>query len=155
MTSPNVIPVPVDYQSFIALAPAFNSPRFSQDQVEFWLLVATTMVNQQRWGSTSGLAVLLFTEHNLSLEALAAQGGASGIPGLSTGVASSKSVKSVSVSYDTSIGTVADAGHWNLTVYGTRLLWLVGALTGCVSSLGATARRFCAAASRRLSRGQS
>jgi hypothetical protein len=40
------------------------------------------------------------------------------------GVIASKNVGSVSVSYDTNAGIVKDAGHWNLTAFGTRFIWL-------------------------------
>jgi hypothetical protein len=42
-----------------------------------------------------------------------------------TGVINSKSVDKVSIGYDTAGGIEAGAGHWNLTIYGTRLIKLI------------------------------
>lgn len=109
---------------------------FASSTILFWLKIAqgdpkTTpplngLLNQARWKSQYNLASELFVAHNLALEKLARDAAALGAtPGLGTGPVNSKSVDKVSVGYDTQAGISPDAGHWNLTTYGTRLWWLI------------------------------
>lgn len=96
---------------------------FPTPLVEYWLAIAVKLVNADRWGDLTDMGVELFAAHNLVLDRRAnEEGAAGGSPGMSTGVASSKSVDKVSVSYDTSTGVEEGAGHWNLTIYGTRFV---------------------------------
>jgi hypothetical protein len=56
-----------------------------------------------------------------------------GVPGGNSGPASSKTVGSVTVAYDTAQTAEKDAGYWNLTTYGKqfiRLARMFGA--GCI-----------------------
>jgi len=99
---------------------------FPNSGAQFWLGIAYQLLNASRWGAQLDLAVELFTAHNLAIEAKAsrdAKGG--GIPGQQAGPINSKSVSSVSVGYDSSAALESNAGHWNLTVYGTRLIRLI------------------------------
>jgi hypothetical protein len=105
------------------MAPAFADPvMFPDAEIQFWLDAASILLTC-RWGSALGIGTVLFVEHNLALTAAATPAPGSGmVPGIYGGIATSKSVGSVSVSYDTNRGTEADAGHWNLTVYGERFI---------------------------------
>ena len=71
------------------------------------------------------VAAELFAAHNLTLEVRAqAESKNGGIPGQQVGPVNSKSVDKVSIGYDTGSGIEADAGHWNLSIYGTRFIRL-------------------------------
>ena len=106
-----------DYPEFASTSVYPNS------QVNYWLSMAYSMLNAGRFKSQLDMAAELFVAHNISLEARAqAEAKNGGIPGQTTGPLSSKSVDKVSVSYDTGSGIQPDAGHWNLTIYGTRLI---------------------------------
>ena len=119
---PNVTPA-----IFKGHYPEFVCPEtYPPSQVQFWLDTAYSMLNPARWGRQLDMAAELYVAHNLALEARAmkeSQGG--GIPGGSVGVLSSKSVDKVSAGYDTNRATEESAGHWNLTIYGTRLYRLI------------------------------
>ena len=64
----------------------------------------------------------------LSVGAEEAQATADGVagrsPGGRVGVLSSKGADGISASYDVGTSTEKDAGHWNLTTYGTRFIRL-------------------------------
>lgn len=90
-----------------------------------WYGVAVKMLNADRWGNMLDIGTELYAAHQLALEARAfAEASAGGIPGAQVGPLNSKSVDKVSMGYDTSAGIEADAGHWNLTIYGTRFIRL-------------------------------
>ena len=99
--------------------------------VSFWANMASQLLNQNRFGgpAASGqpntiydTAYELFIAHNLVLEAKAQAEAKDGAPpGLTTGPVASESVDKVSVNYDVAAGIEEGAGHWNLTIYGTRL----------------------------------
>lgn len=113
-------------QSFRNSFPAFaSSAVYPAGSVQFWLTFATLMLNADRWGEALDMGLCLFVAHNLVLEAKAeAEATAGGIPGATTGAVSGKSVDKVSINYDVASGIVADAGHWNLSIYGTRFIKL-------------------------------
>jgi len=107
--------------SFRATFPVFASTTTYPDpQVQLWLSVAVQQVNAERWGTLTDMGVSLYVAHQLVLEQKASMGASSGAPGSTVGILSSKSVDGVSASYDVSASTEKDAGHWNLTTYGTR-----------------------------------
>ena len=94
-------------------------------QVQYWLDFAYGMLNAPRWGRQLDTGAELYVCHQLAIEARAQQSAANGgIPGEAVGVLNSKSVDKVSAGYDTSSATEAGAGHWNLTIYGTRFIRL-------------------------------
>jgi hypothetical protein len=118
--------MPITAERFRADFPEFcDKEVFLPSQIDYYLRLAYMMLNPQRWGNTIDFGAGLFVAHNVALEAkqqaVAASGG---IPGASSGIISSKSVDKVSISYDTASGLQADAGHWNLTLYGTRFIRL-------------------------------
>ncbi len=112
--------------SFRNSFPAFASTAiYPVSSVQFWLNFATLMLNADRWGEALDMGLCLLIAHNLVLEAKAnAEALAGGVPGVTTGPVASKSVDKVSINYATSEGTTPDAGHWNLTIYGTRFIKL-------------------------------
>ena len=116
--------------------PAFaDSTRYPSGLIDFWLNVASQLLNQDRWGppATYGqpnsfydIGQELFVAHNCSIERKAMDEAANGAPpGVSTGPVASKSVDKVSINYSPSDALEPDAGHWNLTVYGTRFAQLM------------------------------
>jgi hypothetical protein len=119
---------PVTAAQFLEIFPEFcNNDLFTSSQINIWAMIAAAMVNGQRFRTLTQLAMELFIAHNIVLEALAKQaaGTPGGIPGLNRGVISTESAGALSVGYDTASALVAGAGHWNLTVYGTRLMDMV------------------------------
>ena len=118
----------VTVDSFREHFPAFvDEDRYSDDMIQYWLSLAEKLVNNGvRWGSLRDNGIELFIAHNVSLERRAMDQAEQGqVPGGSPGIVNSKSVDKVSVGYDTQGGAELDAGHWNLTIWGTRYIRLV------------------------------
>jgi hypothetical protein len=125
------IAVPPDADSFRTVAPYFaNKTVYPDATIDFWMSVAETMLPSCRWVSLYGAGVVLFTAHNLYLQALnLASEGPGGTPGQARGLVASESAGSVSVSYDNQAATEEGAGHWNRSIWGQefiRLARLVG-----------------------------
>jgi hypothetical protein len=79
---------------------------------------AEGLTSERRFGSLYGRAVRLATAHFLVLASRALEAGRAGAtPGVG-GIVSSKTVGSVSVSYDTNGTNIEGAGNWNETSYG-------------------------------------
>lgn len=116
-----------------------NEIAFPDLAIANWLNLAILMLNADRWGAAIDVGLELFTAHNLVLEAKASKAVASGgIPGMSTGPVSSQGAGDVSVSYDVGAGLEDDAGHWNLTVYGTRFIRMARMMGAGPVQIGAT-----------------
>jgi hypothetical protein len=112
--------------NFRSSFPEFCDPgKYPNQLIEFWAKIAKDVVADDKFGDTAEEVTELFIAHNLVLQSqsrtAAAAGGA---PGGSSGVISSKSVGSVSVSYDTTAGSERNAGHFNQTVYGRQFIYL-------------------------------
>ncbi|MDW3684900.1 DUF4054 domain-containing protein [Cupriavidus sp. CV2] len=102
-----------------------DTTRYTDAVVDFWLIVAVSLVNECRWGVLTDQGIELVTAHHLVLAARdEAAENVGGIPGQMTGPLASKSVDKVSSSYDTGAATIEDGGFWNLTSYGVRYLTL-------------------------------
>jgi hypothetical protein len=116
----------MDAPTFRANFPEFPGfQTFPDSQVNFWLGIAAKMLNADRWGDLCDHGLQLFTAHHLTMSAQNAKVGAvGGIPGATTGAVSGKTVDKVSVTYDTSAGIVLNAGHYNLTTYGSQFIQL-------------------------------
>ena len=114
---------PIDIATFRTDYPEFASASTYTDAVvQYWLNFAYSMLSATRWGKQLDIAAELYVAHNLALEARAQREAANGaIPGSSVAVLSNKSVDKVSAGYDVGSSTEAKGGHWNLTIYGTRL----------------------------------
>lgn len=114
----------MDIVTFRQQYPEFKDIEVYPDpMVQMWLDLAKNILPMDRWADLYDMGVCLVTAHHLCLalrdERAAASGGAAG--GL-MGMVSSKSVDSVSVSYDYSAITMSDIGHWGMTAYGIRLM---------------------------------
>ncbi|HEM7888476.1 DUF4054 domain-containing protein [Burkholderia cepacia] len=116
----------MDIAQFRQSFPEFNDTTTYPDSlVQFWMTVAVSLVNADRWGELTDLGVALVTAHHLALalkdRKTAAVGG---VPGQVTGPQSSKAVDKVSASYNTEAVAIKDGGFWNATMYGVRYLSL-------------------------------
>ena len=102
-----------------------DTTTYPDSLVQFWMTVAVSLVNADRWGELTDLGVALVTAHHLALalkdKKTAAVGG---VPGQVTGPQSSKAVDKVSASYNTEAVAIKDGGFWNATMYGVRYLSL-------------------------------
>ena len=109
---------------FRANFPSFaDSVAYPSAAVNFWLTLGVTLLPAGRLGQMLDFATQLFIAHNLTLEAINAAAAANGAPpGMSRGIISSESAAGASVSFDTSSGIPMEAGHWNLTTFGTMLI---------------------------------
>ncbi|WP_334054182.1 DUF4054 domain-containing protein [Burkholderia cepacia] len=100
-----------------------DTTTYPDSLVQFWMTVAVSLVNADRWGELTDLGVALVTAHHLALalkdRKTAAVGG---VPGQVTGPQSSKAVDKVSASYNTEAVAIKDGGFWNATMYGVRYL---------------------------------
>lgn len=127
--------------SFRGSLPVFaNAAVYPDEAVQFWLGIAKLMLPVRRWGNPSptadvppttqiDFAYVLYIAHHLILEKQSGDAAAkNATPGVQKGAISSDSVGSVSRSYDTSAGLELEAGHWNLTVYGTRFVRIANAV---------------------------
>lgn len=116
----------MDKATFRQNFPEFaNTTTYPDPQVDFWLTIATSMVNPSAWAELTDLGIQLFTAHNLVQSATAAKAAAvGGALGQSASVLASKTVDKVSASYDTGATTIDGAGNWNATGYGVRYLQL-------------------------------
>lgn len=104
-----------------------DAAKYPDTQVQFYLAMAEMSLPASRWGELYGFGLALFTAHNLALDQMSN----GPIPGRSQfGLVASKSVGPASVSYDNSLFMLPNAGHWSLTMFGTRFVQtarLVGA----------------------------
>lgn len=112
---------------FRADFPEFASTAiYTNSALNFWFNVAYMLLNANRWGITIDLAAELFVAHNIVLEARAINESAGGgVPGSNIGPIETKHVDKVEVRYAAAMACVKDGGNFNLTIYGTRYLWLV------------------------------
>ncbi|WP_175785458.1 DUF4054 domain-containing protein [Burkholderia ambifaria] len=115
----------MDIAQFRQSFPEFDATTYPDSLVQFWLTVAVSLVNADRWGELTDLGVALVTAHHLALalkdQKTAAVGG---VPGQVTGPQSSKAIDKVSASYNTEAVAIKDGGFWNATMYGVRYLSL-------------------------------
>jgi hypothetical protein len=116
--APTVAQFQLDFPEFaVAGVPVLGAP-----SIQFWLNFALTLLNQCRFGSFYYYAVELFVAHNLALEWWSTQGGPGTVPGVAKGSIASTAAGNVSVAYNTAAVVELDAGHWNYTIYGQRLI---------------------------------
>lgn len=113
---------------FRAAFPAFGDPlAYPDPSVQFWADLGYKLHDAYRWGDVLDAGVELFVAHNLALEAGAsgAGSGGGGTPGAVVGPVTSASVDKVSYSRDPGAAMDPKNGHWNLTTYGLRWLYLM------------------------------
>lgn len=94
---------------------------YPDEMVRLWLGVMVKMLPADRWGDLLDIGLSLGTAHHLVIAARN-QAAASRAPGAVTGIQTSKSVDTVSVSYDVGAVTHESAGFWNMTSYGIQFL---------------------------------
>lgn len=136
----------ITYAGFTTDFPEFATA--PQGQFNFYLQFASLMLTAP-WGQAApagqpytlyDIGTELFIAHNLALESLnAIAASAGGTPGLIPGVVSETVTGQVTVNYDVAASTELDAGHWNMTTYGTRfvqMLRLIGAAPSQISPAG-------------------
>lgn len=111
-----------------------DTTAYPNTQITFWSTVAEKMVVQCVWEDMYETGVKLYTAHELVLARQNVQtAGNGGLPGQGGGIASAKTVGSVSVNYDPNTTTEKDAGFWNLTNYGKQFYRLVRIFgSGCI-----------------------
>lgn len=125
----------MDITTFRTNFPEFSSTTdYPNTLITFWAGVAETLLREDVWVDMYQTGVQLYVAHELVLarqnQLSAATGG---VPGQSGGIASSKTVGSVSVGYDLNSNSEKDAGFWNLTNYGKQLYRLIKIFgAGCV-----------------------
>lgn len=99
--------------------------RYPDDMVTFWSTLATAQVNSCRWGAMTLNGIYLYTAHEITLAAQNQKAAViGGVPGSTSGPVNSKTVGSVTASYDTAQAAEKDAGYWNLTTYGKQFIRL-------------------------------
>ena len=117
-----------DKAAFRAAFPEFaDTARYPDAMLDFWAGIGERLMfpQQHRWGTVYDYGLQLFVAHNITIAAQnVAASGSGGVPGNISGPTASKSVGSVSVSYDTASSIEPNAGHWNLTTYGKMLIHL-------------------------------
>jgi hypothetical protein len=110
----------IDYPEFS------DNVAYPDSAVTYFLNLAYALLNGDRWGAQLDIGAELFVAHNLAIEKRAQLEAANGeVPGTTTGPVASKSVDKVSISFDVGSAVQANAGHWNLTIYGTRFARLI------------------------------
>lgn len=104
----------------------FAEPDTSPDDaINFYITLAQTFLDGQRWGDSLDYGIGLFTAHHLALSQRAvATAQAGGIPGDIKGPATAKSIDKVSQSFDTKAVTLENEAFYNQTTYGVRFIEL-------------------------------
>lgn len=116
----------MDKAAFRASFPEFTVPSFPDPIVNFWSVLAETLVDSDAWGNLHDQGIFLLTAHYLSMAKMSSGSVSSG----DTGQITQQKVGDVSVSYDSMAGSVTNAGAYNRTLYGKQyyeLVNLVGA----------------------------
>lgn len=126
MAQIQVTPVVTPAQFRVDFPEFQDTTKYTQGTVQYWLVIATLLMNAERWANLLTLAIELFTAHNMVLESMAQSTAAiGGWPGISRGAISGESAGQVNVSYDSAPTLEEGAGNFNLTIYGTRLYQLM------------------------------
>lgn len=116
----------MDIPTFRAAFPEFaDTTKYPTESVTFWATVAEVQVRQRAWGALWSQGVMLYVAHEMVLanqNVKASKVG--GSPGQSGGIATNKTVGSMSVTYDSANTSEKDAGWWNLTNYGKQFIHL-------------------------------
>ena len=117
------------YDDFLKIFPEFSE--FPKVRVEFYLSEADNQISENRFGKSTEFGKALFTAHYLASLDNGQRTGAGGeaskgnISNGAHGAVASKTVGSVSVSYDTASTSFDDAGYWTWTPYGTQFYELL------------------------------
>lgn len=121
------MPPTFDVDTFRENFPEFsNAALYPTSMIDFWVGLASAQVRPCVWKTQWNVGVSLYVAHEIALASQntkASQVG--GSPGVSGGIANTKTVGSVTVGYDTASTAEKDAGYWNLTNYGKQFIRLV------------------------------
>jgi hypothetical protein len=115
-------------EGFRQTFPAFRDPvNYPDEAIGFWINQAINFspININRWGQFYDIGLRYYIAHNLALDRVSEITVSGGGAPVGSGVANSKSVGGVSISYDVEFGSEEKAGHWNLTTFGTRFIRLL------------------------------
>jgi hypothetical protein len=116
----------VDIPAFRSAFPEFaDTVAYPTETVNFWVTIAEAQVRKCRWANLWTQGVNLYVAHQIVLarqNVKAAKVG--GAPGQQGGIATSKTVGSMSVAFDAANASEKDAGLWNLTTYGKQFIHL-------------------------------
>jgi len=117
----------MDVSLFRTQFPEFaDSTIYPSSQILFWYGLASVQVRQCVWQSQTNLGISLYVAHEITIAAQNKKASnVGGTPGVSGGIANSKTVGSVSVGYDSQSTSEKDAGYWNRTTYGQQFIRLV------------------------------
>lgn len=118
---------PLTIDAFRKAFPSFTSELYPDEAVNIRLIISDKLFSPTLWNDSDmrNHVMGLYTAHFLQLYGSKNCGGTGSTGGVS-GLVTGKSVDGASVSYDTSTGSFADAGFWNLTPYGQELWYLMG-----------------------------
>ena len=115
-----------DIGAFRTVFPEFADAVAYPDQlIAFWGALAIMQVNACVWKSALVYGTNLYVAHEITLAALNSKTASNGgTPGVSGGIANTKTVGSVTVGYDTVSTAEKDAGYYNQTTYGKQFIRL-------------------------------
>lgn len=113
----------VTSESFRESFPKFMQPRFQPATITFYITLAGSLLNADRWGELLDYGTMLFVAHNLALDAMDGVAGGSGI-GQIVGPKTAANVDRVGYSRDPSAAMDPANGHWNLSHFGLRFIQL-------------------------------
>jgi hypothetical protein len=91
--------------------------KYPDPTVQRFLNVAASTLDVNRWGEYWVLGIYNWTMHMLKMGDLAKG------PGGGIGVVTSKSLGPGSIGYDNNMGAEANAGQWNMTMYGRLFIY--------------------------------
>lgn len=109
---------------FRAAFPEFaDIARYPDAMITFWDTFAEAQVRECVWKTQRLMGIQLFVAHEITMAAQnQAAGVIGGTPGAQSGPMNSKTVGSVTASYDTQMIAERDGGWWNQTSYGRAFL---------------------------------
>lgn len=117
----------MDVAQFRIDFPEFKDPaRFPPVIIEGWASFAADLLNKNRLGKSYDKGLQLFTAHTIAIaEENRKTAAAGGTPGTPKGLVTTKTVGSVSVSYDVSGLSDPKNAEWNRTSYGQLFAMLI------------------------------
>lgn len=103
-----------------------DATKYPDAQIQFYIDLSALLLSEARWARLWNWGRALFVAHFMALYNIAmGQAAAGGTPGQQVGILNNKSVDKVSAGYDINAAILPEAGHWNLTIWGTQYLQLV------------------------------
>lgn len=114
----------IDVGTIRILRPGLADPqRYPNALIQHYVSLAAAQLPWSRWQDLYTEGVCDWVAHYVVVQVRNAQAAErGGVSGNAIGRVTSKSVGGVSVNYDTGGTEEDDAGHWNMTTYGTAFL---------------------------------